>query len=186
VTYRENPIFTMTCYGRPWDEWSVLTYVSEHCEIKRFLDIGNWDYERIGCLPPTSILIISIGDHSPGYAHTLASALWSGPAAHIPYIVIVEDDVDPENAEEVLWAISTRCHPQRGIQVHPNTSGSDMHPFLSHQERSKHTCPKILFDATFPRHWPKGETPIVVNMENSWPDSVLSKVENLYREIFRS
>jgi 3-polyprenyl-4-hydroxybenzoate decarboxylase len=41
------------------------------------------------------------------------------------YTVVVEDDIDPSNLEQVLWAMVTRCRIERQIQImtecHTNT-----------------------------------------------------------------
>ena len=52
------------------------------------------------------------------FARRVAHAVWATkPGLFVYYIVIVEPDVDPTNMDEVLHAITTKCHPVNGI--HP-------------------------------------------------------------------
>ena len=33
------------------------------------------------------------------------------------WVVVVDDDIDPTNINDVLWAMSTRCDPERDIEI---------------------------------------------------------------------
>lgn len=44
------------------------------------------------------------------------------------FIIVVDDDIDPSNTDDVLWALTTRCDPALDIDVLRNcwrTFGSD-------------------------------------------------------------
>ena len=68
----------------------------------------------------------------------LAAYSWS------KVVVVVDDDVDPFDATDVLWAIQTRCTPDTGVYVIPRVPS-----YTREDVRDVHTG-KIGIDATAP------------------------------------
>jgi UbiD family decarboxylase len=50
------------------------------------------------------------------------------PWLNCKFVVAVDEDVDPYNAEDVYWAIATRVNPSHRIFVVPNVRGNQMDP----------------------------------------------------------
>ena len=46
------------------------------------------------------------------------------------YVVVVDDDIDPRDLDEVIWAISTRTDPADDIEIMRRTWGSRLDPML--------------------------------------------------------
>jgi anhydromevalonate phosphate decarboxylase len=46
-------------------------------------------------------------------------------------VCFLNEDIDPENAEMVEWAIATRCQPDKDIFLYPNEKGSSLDPSAS-------------------------------------------------------
>ncbi len=44
------------------------------------------------------------------------------------FIVIVDDDVDPANLQDVIWAMSTRCNPEKAIKIVSRTPSHLLDP----------------------------------------------------------
>ena len=59
-----------------------------------------------------------------------------GPAAAYMnrYVIVVDEDVDPTNLEEVMWAVSTRCDPAEDIEIMRKSWGSKVDPLLTNPE----------------------------------------------------
>src|SRR5207237_6697034 len=71
---------------------------------------GVWVHEA-GCARMFNV--ISIKQAFAGHAKQaalLAASCQSGSYLG-RFVVVVDDDVDPTNLEEVIWAMSTRCDP---------------------------------------------------------------------------
>ncbi len=68
-------------------------------------------------------------------------------AAHpsLKHVVVVDEDIDPDNPLEVEWAIATRFQAHRGLVVVPHARGSTLDPSSSEGLTSK-----IIIDATAP------------------------------------
>ena len=60
-----------------------------------------------------SFTIISITQQYPGHAKQVGLvAATSRNADIVRFIVVLDDDVDPSNLSDVIWAMSTRCEPE--------------------------------------------------------------------------
>jgi hypothetical protein len=51
------------------------------------------------------------------------------------FVIVVDDDVDPMNLEEVMWAVSTRCEPSEDIEIMRKSWGSRVDPLLATSRR---------------------------------------------------
>ena len=65
------------------------------------------------------MVAISLQQQYPGHAKqaALAAAGCLPTAYGCKYIIVVDEDVDPSDTFEVLWAIATRCEPETSIDV---------------------------------------------------------------------
>ena len=43
-------------------------------------------------------------------------------------VVVVDDDIDPSNLADVMWAVATRCEPAEGIDIVRNAWSSALDP----------------------------------------------------------
>jgi 4-hydroxy-3-polyprenylbenzoate decarboxylase len=92
---------------------------------------GVWEYQT------RYITAISIKQKYGGHAKRTAMAmLGSTYGYHRRFVIIVDDDVDPSNIDDVLWALATRCDPATAINVITDA--------LEHAARSAHHsgCPR--------------------------------------------
>jgi len=67
-----------------------------------------------GCLDGAEIS----GPCFPGGA---LAAQCAGGSYYTKWVVIVDEDVDPTDLEQVIWAMSTRCSPTEDIDILRNT-----------------------------------------------------------------
>jgi 3-octaprenyl-4-hydroxybenzoate carboxy-lyase len=72
-------------------------------------------------------------------------------------VIVVDDDVDPMNLEEVVWAMMTRCEPSEDIEIMRKSWGSNVDSLLADPTAPYNS--RLLIDAcrpfekldTFPR-----------------------------------
>lgn len=177
ITYRDDPILTVSNIGKPWDEESVLGAVAWSAMLAADLRARGFEFRDLYVPPPLQAVIVSVRHLYPGYAHTLASAIWSSKLGYYrPYLFFVGEDVDVTNMEDVFWCLTTRLHPERGIHVHQNTPALSVWPWLNAEERQGRASPRIVFDATFPPDLPADKRPIIIDFTHGWPDEVQHKV----------
>lgn len=61
------------------------------------------------------------------------------------YIVVVEEDIDPSNLEQVIWAMVTRGRPHEKIQIIHNCRSGNHDPAIPPEEKKKYKHPKPLY-----------------------------------------
>ena len=184
ITHRHDPILPVTCMGVPVDDAAVSMSLTKAANILDETRSRGFPVKAVYC-PPEAVThwtVVSTEVPYPGYARYLAHAIWGMPWGRSAwYLVIVEQDVDVTNMGQVLWAISTMCHPKRGIVQVENVPGHPLLPFLSPEERPKNLAAYALLDCTWPRDWPKEKVPVKVSFDNVWPKEIQEKVLKNWR-----
>ena len=70
-------------------------------------------------------------------------------------VVVVDDDIDPSNLADVMWAVTTRCEPAEGIDILRNAWSSALDPRIppDAKERGTTAHSKAIVDACRPFAW---------------------------------
>ncbi len=100
--------------------------------------------------------IISIKQVYPGHAMRVAHGALGGTAAyHGKFVVVVDEDIDPFNLEEVLWAVATRCDPETSIDICRKIWSIKIDPRLTKEKKDAgdYTSSVAIIDACKPYHW---------------------------------
>jgi 4-hydroxy-3-polyprenylbenzoate decarboxylase len=100
------------------------------------------------------IVVVSLQQQYAGHAAQVLSLAAQCPAAayYTKWIIAVDDDVDPTDMNEVMWALSTRCHPAEDIDIIRKTWSTGLDPSQFEMERRPYGS-KALIDACKPhRH----------------------------------
>ena len=111
------------------------------------------------------ISVVSVKQMYLGHArqvNALAAALFSGGALTGKWSIVVDDDIDPSDWEDVLWALCTRCDPETSIDIVRGFLTSPLDPSIPPEKRQKRdfTTAKVLINACRPYHWIKDFAPV--------------------------
>ena len=70
-------------------------------------------------------------------------------------VVVVDDDIDPSNLADVMWAVATRCEPSENIDILRNAWSSALDPRIPPQdkERGVTSHSKAIIEACRPFSW---------------------------------
>jgi 4-hydroxy-3-polyprenylbenzoate decarboxylase len=70
-------------------------------------------------------------------------------------VVVVDEDVDPSNLADVMWAIATRCEPSEQVDIVRNAWSSGLDPRLPPEDRARGLTShsKLILDACKPFAW---------------------------------
>jgi 4-hydroxy-3-polyprenylbenzoate decarboxylase len=102
--------------------------------------------------------ILSLRQSYPGHAMRAALGSMGGGAGgyHGKMVIVVDDDINPHNLEEVLWAMATRCDPAKSISLCKGTWSYAIDPALSPAKRAvgDYTSSVAFFNACKPFHRP--------------------------------
>src|SRR5262249_38316810 len=84
-------------------------------------------------------------------------------------VVVVDDDVDPSNLADVMWAMTTRCEPSEQIDIVHNAWSSALDPRIPPEDKLRGVTShsKAIIEACRPFAW----------MEKFPPTSALSQEE---------
>jgi UbiD family decarboxylase len=121
VYYRNAPIMTMACPMRPPSDYSLSKCVIKSAMIWDQVERaglsgvqGVWCHEAGG---GRLFNIISIEQAYAGHAKQAAMLAANVHAGNYlgRFVVVVDQDIDPTNTFDVIWAMSTRCDPAEDI-----------------------------------------------------------------------
>jgi UbiD family decarboxylase len=161
--FRNDPIILGTPPGKPPNDYSYMRALLKSAMIRDELvkvgvrDVrGVWAHEVCG---GRLLIVVSITQRFCGHSRQAGFMAAQCPAAAYMnrFVIVVDDDVDPMNLEEVMWAVSTRCEPSEDIEIMRKSWGSKVDPMLADPAVPYNT--RALIDAcrpfeklnTFPR-----------------------------------
>ena len=125
ITMRRNPIYHSTYTGKPPDEPAVLGVALNEVFVpilKRQLpEIIDFYLPPEGC--SYRLAVVSIRKQYPGHAKRVMFGLWSilRQFMYTKFIVVVDQDINPRDWKEVIWAMTTRMDPVRDTLLVENT-----------------------------------------------------------------
>lgn len=160
ILHRNNPIIQGSPPHRVPAFWSLGIHILRAAIVWNDLDRqipgvkGVWIMEEAGS---SSILVISLKQEYPGHAKQAAmiAAGCAIASVNMRFIIVVDDDIDPSNLSEVIWAMGTRTDIDSEINIVGGCRSSPTDPTLSPEKRSRgqlvHSMAIIL--ACRPYHW---------------------------------
>ncbi|MGH7772112.1 MAG: UbiD family decarboxylase [Candidatus Binatia bacterium] len=152
ILYRNDPILTCAPQHKPVDETGLLKGIAGAAEIWKALEacglpeiLGVWNH--VGA-PATRFTVIQIRQRYPGHARNVlhVAANCAAGAYNGKWTVVVDDDIDPSDIDQVLWAMSTRFDPITDIDVVQKAWSSGRDPTVIPGNFNN----RILIDACIP------------------------------------
>ena len=171
VTHRNDPILTMSCPGVPVGD-DCVSSLTKSSEILATLRAQGLPVAGVYTVPATSCLVtvVAVRVSYPDVADKIAHAIWeTGAGYSTPYIIVVEDDVDPFNMAQVLHALATKCHPYRGIVRLERSPEISILPFLNRDEQKSGLGAKAYFDCTWPVYLDPSDVPRRISFREAYP-----------------
>jgi 4-hydroxy-3-polyprenylbenzoate decarboxylase len=128
---KANPIYLTTVVGKPILEDAYIGKVIE----RAFLPLIQMFHPEVTdfSMPPAGwfqgLAIISIKKRYPGQAKKVMMGLWGmGQLALTKMFVVVDDDVNIQDINEVIWAMTARTDPRRDIMIIENAPTDTLDP----------------------------------------------------------
>jgi 4-hydroxy-3-polyprenylbenzoate decarboxylase len=66
-------------------------------------------------------------------------------------VIVVDEDIDPANTHDVLWAIATRSEPERSVEIVRRAWSSSADPALPVEQKQFNS--RCIIDACKPYEW---------------------------------
>ncbi|PKM13053.1 MAG: 4-hydroxy-3-polyprenylbenzoate decarboxylase [Gammaproteobacteria bacterium HGW-Gammaproteobacteria-3] len=181
ITQRYQPIYHSTYTGRPPDEPAILGLALNEVFVpilqKQFPEIVDFYLPPEGC--SYRMAVISMKKQYAGHAKRVMLGTWSylRQFMYTKFVIVVDDDINPRDWQDVIWAMTTRMDPSRDLTLLDNTPID----YLDFASPVSGLGSKVGFDAT--NKWP-GETnrewgrPIVMSKE------IIQQVDKIWDSLF--
>ncbi len=180
MTFRSNPILPSTCLGIPLDEtlmWVLEVAASVKGELKAkgvpIVDVAASEFSG------GHAIVVSTETPHSGIPQFISSIVWTDRNGfNFPYVIVVDDDVDPWNLREVFHAMCTKCNPVSDIYIYRGAMNCPLTPYIANHTLCE-TCGgggTVLFDCTWPVEWPTEQRPHRLAFKNTYSEGVKAKV----------
>ena len=177
IYHRSNPIIHDSA---PLWPGAIKYGINYHSGKDRLEKAGIQDVVAVGS-PIQYMQVISIRQRYAGHAKQAALASASG-TYNGRWIVVVDEDIDPYDLKEVIWAMTTRCDPAKDIEIINGCWSTPLDPLVSSdpnkREPNTQTNSLAIYYAVRPFHL-KDKFPKVSRA----PRQLRQKVVEKYRGI---
>lgn len=182
ILHRNNPILWATAVGRPPNDVVMIQSLNRTASL--WADLKDMKIPGIKAvhIPASSSgrywAIVSVKQQYPGHSMQVGTAVISTTTGSygLKGVIVVGDDIDVENWDQIIWALSVRFEPARSTQIINRGRSTPLDPSLPVAARE--ITSRIIMDACTPFEWK--EKPIPVDLDKN----VLEKVEKRWKEFF--
>lgn len=169
VYFRDNPIMTGAPPSKPPTEATFYKSFWRSAMIWDELEkAGVPDIAGVWCPPEGNtrlFTVVSIRQRYPGHvrqAGVIASQCHA--AAYLGrFTVVVDEDIDPTDMKDVIWAMTTRCDPVEDIEILRRCWSSPLDPIIPPDRKGRDSSfnSRAILDACRPYEWMKDFPPSV-------------------------
>ncbi|MGD9619932.1 MAG: non-oxidative hydroxyarylic acid decarboxylases subunit C [Mycolicibacterium sp.] len=149
MSYRSNPIFESLYLGMPWTEIDYLMGPATCVPLYQQLKAEFPEVQAVNAMYTHGLLaIISTKKRYGGFAKAVGLRAMTTPhgLGYVKIAIMVDEDVDPFNLPQVMWALSTKMNPDGDLIQLPNMSVLELDPGSS----PPGITDKLVIDATTP------------------------------------
>ena len=193
ISHRNNAILPVVAAGEPVEENHTAWGIPSSAQIL-------YNLRRAG-IPATTAwiplhsalhwLVITVPrdwrrksgiDETQALCRRIGEVMFSTKAgALIPKVIVLNDDVDPTDLEELVWAFATRCHPFLGHASFEHIAAAPLLAYLRKAEKVASNTGKIVYNCLAPDEW--GEAlPMRASFRHGYPAEIVDRVRRRWSE----
>lgn len=167
IYHRNDPILLATYTGKPpveplwYRTFTRAALIQEELEKAGVPDVVNvWCHEAGGTRLFT---VVAIKQRYPGHARQAGMiASFCRAGAYLGrFVVVVDEDIDVTDLNQVIWAMSTRCDPEKDIDILRRCWSGALDSIIPVGQKGFNT--RAVIDATRPWEW-KDQFPAVADL----------------------
>jgi 4-hydroxy-3-polyprenylbenzoate decarboxylase len=192
LSYRADPIFPVAAAGEPVEENHTAWGIPSAAQILHDLRAAGLAVTT-AWMPLQAVLhwlVVTVPrdwrrrtgiDDSETLCQRIGEVTFATKAgAVVPKIIVLNDDVDPTDTNELVWAFATRCHPLMGHAVFDHIEAAPLLAYLRKSEKISAGTGKIVYNCLPPDEW--GEVlPIRASFRHGYPAEIVDRVKTLDR-----
>jgi UbiD family decarboxylase len=160
IHHRKSPIFTHALMAR-YPSCEIGAYYAIMRSARILDDLARIGvpgvvgaYSHPAAASGWGLVVVSLQQKYAGHSAQVLALAAQCPAAayYTKWVIVVDEDVDPTDINDVLWALSTRCHPIEDIDLLRSTWSTGLDPSQFEAEARPYGS-KVLINACKPhRH----------------------------------
>jgi 4-hydroxy-3-polyprenylbenzoate decarboxylase len=179
ITHRREPIYQTIVVGRPPMEDTWLGKATERIFlpfIQMMLpEVLDVNFPEFGVFH--NFVMVRIKKQYPLHAHKVMHAVWGlGQLALTKFVVVVDEDVDVQDEQRVLWTMVNCVDPRRDVCIVDGPVD-----VLDHAAPLARAGSKMGFDAT--RKWPEEGHPREWPEPLAMPEELRARVSERWSEL---
>ncbi len=186
MTYRNNAILPVVTAGEPVEEDHTVMGVPHAAQVLSDLRAHEvpvttaWMTLEAAC----HFLVITVPQdwrqqidlNSTQLCQKVGQIVFDSKAGFgIPKIILMEDDVDPTNTNEMIWAFATRTHPGREVIFNDEPSNIIL-IFLDSKEKLSYKSTKSVYNCLSHDDWTPATKPRRTSFKHLWPAEIQQRV----------
>ncbi|WP_338596120.1 non-oxidative hydroxyarylic acid decarboxylases subunit C [Saccharopolyspora sp. SCSIO 74807] len=149
ISYRSKPLFESLYLGKPWTEIDYLIGPATCVPLYQQLRADFPEVQAVNAMYTHGLLaIVSTKKRYGGFARAVGLRTMTTPhgLGYTKVVIVVDEDVDPFDLPQVMWALSTKVNPASDLVNLPNMSVLELDPGSQPPGISN----KLVIDATTP------------------------------------
>jgi 4-hydroxy-3-polyprenylbenzoate decarboxylase len=182
ITHRNSAILPVVSAGKPVDEDHTVVGLTESANALVGLRAAGLPVTSAWLVPESSVnlLVVTVrrdwreaGLHISSRMLTRAiaqQALRPKVGLWATRVMVVDDDIDPTDLRDVIWAFTTRSHPVRGLVPMEDQRVTILHIFYSEEERTRTGGPKMAYDCLLDPD--EASRPKLMSFRDNFPSDV--------------
>ena len=164
ITHREHPILWSTTVGKPITDTHMVMGINRTASL--WNDLQNMKIPGIMGVygPPAAagrmLAIIQLKQMYHGHSTQVGLAAFATNTGNygLKTVILVDEDIDPENMEQVMYALGFRYQPDRGTQILERGRSTPLDPSLPIEQR--YMTSRVIIDTCLPYEWEHKPMPI--------------------------
>jgi UbiD family decarboxylase len=189
VYYRNEPIMLASPPGKPPHDFSYFTSILRSASLTNTLKRAGIPGVRSAWIHAVGgsrcFIVTSIHQMYGGHATQAAVIASNCPegAMMSKYSIIVDDDIDPSDLNQVIWAMSMRSDPAVDIDIIRNSVGCVIDPMISDDDKMSNKVFNglAIIRAVKPFHRIQNGT---FSKIAEWSPEILQAIKEKYKDLF--
>jgi UbiD family decarboxylase len=189
VHYRNDPIIFGSPPLRPIHPYREVGSIDVAAKAK-LMQAGIHGVQAVVQLMRPGFRVVSLKQMYEGHVDDVVRALEPGGDQYSGHhiLVVVDDDIDPADTTEVLWAMASRVIPQSGVSVIPGTAYWQLDPRIPPGQRSDpskgegrrpYQAHNLVINACRPYAWREEFPPVNMNSREA-----RSRIQDKWKWLF--
>ena len=159
MTYRDNPIMPLCVAGVPTEENHTNWGVSISAAIEHELKAKGFPVTK-SFIPYESAAhwyVVAVDRNrdcadDQKLAEDIGRAVFACKGgSYVPKVFVVDDDIEPDNLQQLIWGIATRHHPNSRVAI-PDQYTFPLVAYLSQEEKAAAQSTRVIYNCLVPFH----------------------------------